>query len=99
MKTKVIAEGEKEAALYEKFVCYCKTGSGDLSKSISDANIKVPQVASDIEAAESKKAQLDEDVKAHQADRAAAKEAMQAAAAIREKEASAFAKEKSEDDA
>lgn len=32
MTKKVEAEGEKEQELYHKFMCYCKTGTGDLEK-------------------------------------------------------------------
>ena len=31
MTAKITAEGEKEDALYQKFVCYCKNNKGDLS--------------------------------------------------------------------
>jgi len=94
MQKKVTAEGEKEQALYDKFMCYCKNGGGDLSKSIGDANTKVPQLGSDIEEGIAKKKQLDEDLKQHQVDRSAAKAAMAEASSIRDKEHSAFSKEK-----
>jgi len=96
MQKKVEAEGEKEKELFEKYMCYCKTSGGDLQKSISDANTKVPQLQSDIEEGEAKKKQLDADVKQAQTDRAAAKEAMAQATALREKEAAAYAKASSE---
>merc|ERR1719238_476342 len=51
MQKKVQAEGEKEKDLFDKFMCYCKNSGGDLSKSISDAETKVPQVGSDIKEA------------------------------------------------
>merc|ERR1719262_65115 len=73
MEKKVVAEGEKEKELFEKYMCYCKNSGGDLSKSIGDAETKIPQLGSDIKEAEAKKAQLDEDLKQHQADRSAAK--------------------------
>merc|ERR1719472_593899 len=85
MQKKVEAEGEKEAELFEKYMCYCKTSGGDLAKSISDAGTK--------------KKQLDEDIKQHQADRSAAKTAMAEATALRKKEADAYAKESAEDSA
>jgi len=94
MQKKVTAEGEKEQALYDKFMCYCKNGGGDLSKSIGDANTKVPQLGSDIEEGIAKKKQLDEDLKQHQVDRSAAKAAMAEASSIRDKEHSSFSKEK-----
>jgi len=94
MQKKISAEAKKESELYEKFMCYCKNGAGDLSASIAGANTKVPQLQSDIEASTAQLAQLKEDLKTHQADRSSAKDAMAKASSIREKEAKAFAKEK-----
>jgi len=99
MEKKVKAEGEKEEELFEKFMCYCKNGDKALAKSIADAEGKAPELASDIEAAESQVAQYKGDLKQHQTDRHAAKEAMAAAKAVREKEAATFAAFKSEADA
>jgi len=99
MQKKVEAEGEKEKELFEKYMCYCKNSGGDLSKSIGDAETKIPTLEADIKEGEAKKKQLDEDLKQHQADRSAAKKAMADATALREKEAAAYAKEASEDGA
>merc|ERR1719454_2423727 len=96
MQKKVEAEGEREKELFEKFMCYCQTGSGDLGKSISDAETKIPQLEADIKEGESKKKQLEEDLKQHRADRTAAKAAMAEAKAVRTKEAAAYAKVSSE---
>jgi chromosome segregation ATPase len=97
MVKKVQAEGEKEKELFDKYMCYCKTSGGDLGKSISDAETKIPELDSDIKESEAKKTQLKEDLKQHQADRSAAKEAMASATALREKEAAEYAKVSSED--
>jgi len=96
MQKKVIAEGEKETALFGKYMCYCKNSGGDLGKSIGDADTKIPQLGADIGEAEAKLAQLKEDLKQHQVDRSAAKAAVAAASALRNKESSAYAKEESE---
>eukprot|EP00929_Paragymnodinium_shiwhaense_P000200 TRINITY_DN100446_c0_g1_i1.p1 TRINITY_DN100446_c0_g1~~TRINITY_DN100446_c0_g1_i1.p1 ORF type:complete len:719 (-),score=289.05 TRINITY_DN100446_c0_g1_i1:98-2254(-) len=96
MAKKVAAEGEKEKELYEKFNCYCKTGTRDLEESISLNNAKVPALQSDIEAAESSVAKLKEDLKAHAADRSAAEKAMADATGIREKEHAKFVEESTE---
>merc|ERR1719398_630491 len=80
-------------------MCYCKTSGGDLSKSIADAGVKIPQLEADIKEGEAKKTQLDEDIKQAQTDRSAAKTAMADATALRKKEADAYAKESSEDKA
>merc|ERR1719456_512621 len=99
MVKKVEAEGEKEKELFEKYMCYCKNSGGDLAKSISDAETKIPELEADIKEGEAKKKQLDEDLKQHQVDRSAAKAAMADATALRKKEAAAYAKESSEDGA
>jgi hypothetical protein len=98
MQKKVEQEGEKEKDLYQKFMCYCKTGGGDLGSSISAAEDKIPSVTSDIEAAEAKMSQAKETLKQAQVDRAAAKGAMADATALREKEAKTYADYKSEAD-
>jgi len=99
MQRKVTEEGEKERELYDKFVCHCKNGKGELDASIAGAEGKVSNLGSEIKASEEKKVQLDEDLKQAQVDRSAAKDAMAEATGIREKEAAAFAAEKSELDA
>jgi len=98
MQKKVTAEGGREKELYEKFMCYCKTGGGDLGGSISAAETKVPAVSSDIESSEQRLTQTKSDLQGAMEDRAAAKKAMAEATALRKKEAGAFAAEKSEYD-
>merc|ERR1719440_1227970 len=90
--SKVEAEGKKEEAAFEKFMCYCKNSGGDLQESIDNANTKIPELESAIEAAASKKAQLEKDVEEHQNDRASAETAMAEATEVREKEKAAFDK-------
>merc|ERR1719454_541243 len=99
MQKKVDAEGEKEKELYDKFMCYCKTGGGDLTASITAADTKVPAVSSDITTSEELKVQTEADLKSAQEDRSAAKAAMADATALREKEATAFATTKADYDA
>jgi len=94
IQKKVAAEGEKEEEMFEKYMCYCKTGAGDLEKSIAAADTKIAEVSSAVEEAAAKKQQLDADLVAHKADREAAKAAMAEATSLREKEAAEFAKVK-----
>jgi len=98
MQKKVTAEGEAEAELYAKFMCYCKTGTEDLEASIAAAEAKGPALASAIEAAEGKLAQAKEDLKSAKVGREEAKKAAAEAEAIRAKEAAAFASYKAEAD-
>lgn len=94
MQAKVTEEGEKELALYDKYMCYCKTAGGDLAASIASAGDSISDLGNKIKAAEEQKVVLEEELKTAQADRTAAKTAMAEATAIREKEAAAFAAEK-----
>jgi len=94
MQAKVQEEGEKELALYDKYMCYCKTAGGDLQGSIASAEDSISELGGKIKAAEEQMVVLKEELKTAQADRAAAKAAMAEATAIREKEAAAYAAEK-----
>jgi len=96
MQKKVTAEGEKEQALFDKFMCYCKNADSTLGKSIGDAETKIPEVATAIEEGAAKKVQLEDEVKSAISGRAEAKDAIAKATALREKEAAAFKKESGE---
>jgi outer membrane murein-binding lipoprotein Lpp len=61
-----------------RFDCYCRNGAGELSKSVSEAEAKMPMLGSDISEGEAKKKQLVEDLKNHRSARSAAKSAMEA---------------------
>jgi len=98
MQKKVQQDGKDEEELYDKFMCYCKTGGAELGASISGANTKIPAVTSEIETSEAKLAQAKQDLKQAQADRSAAKDAMGEATALREKEAAEYASYKSDSD-
>jgi len=99
MQKKIEEEGAREAELFKKFDCYCKTGSGDLSASIGAAEEKIPAVSSDIEGAEAKLAGATSTLKKSKADRSAAKTAIAEATALRGKEASTFAEFKADHEA
>jgi len=92
MQKKVEAEGKKEEELFEKFMCYCKNGKGALEASIESAKQKNEQLMSSIEETAASLKQAKADLKTAQESRAAAKEAVAKATALREKEASQFAK-------
>jgi len=94
LQKKVEKEGERDLALFNKYMCYCKNSDGSLQKSIADATAKVPEVSSAISEAEEKNTQLKAAVAKAQTDRDSAKKAIEEATAIREKAAGAFAEEK-----
>jgi len=89
---KVTEEGEKEKALFDKFMCYCKTAGGDLEASITAGTAKIASLEDLLKTGKAKMEQLEADLKEHEASRTEAKAAMAEATALREKEAAAFAK-------
>jgi len=91
LKDKVASEAEKEEDLYNKYMCYCKTGAATLADSVGAAETKSPELSAAITESSAQKAQLEEDLVNHKADRKAAKTSMAEATAIREKEAATFA--------
>merc|ERR1719510_36048 len=99
MQKQVIAEGEKEEELFKKFMCYCKSGSGNLRDSISAAEAKIGELATELTKATEQKVQLEEGLEQDKNDRAAAKKQMADATAQRNKEAATYADMKAEADA
>jgi len=96
MQKKIDAEGERDKKLFDKFMCYCQTGAGDLEKSIKEAETKLPAVTSALQEAKSQKEQLEGDLEGHKQARSDSESALSEASALREKEAKAFAKEAGE---
>merc|ERR1719191_2007681 len=63
MVKKIEAEGKKETEIHEKYMCYCQTSDETLSKSIEEAETKIPQLESSIKEAKETKLKLDEEIK------------------------------------
>jgi septal ring factor EnvC (AmiA/AmiB activator) len=98
MQTKITAEGAKKQKAYDQYMCYCNNADGTLGASISAAQTKIPQVESAIKEGAAMKKQLEAELKDAQVGRVNAKDAIAEATALREKEAAAFAKTKSDAD-
>jgi len=95
MQKKIEEEGQAKEALFDKFMCYCKTGDDDLKKSIAAAEDRIPQLESSIEQATALQQQLKEALKQHKEDRMEAKKASETAEALNDKESKAFAQDSS----
>merc|ERR1740130_1205370 len=96
---KIAAEGANKEKMFDHYMCYCNNADGTLGKSISDAETKIPQVASSIAEGAATKKQLEADHKAAQVSRVEAKDAIAKAEAIRSKDANTYAKLKADADA
>jgi len=99
MEKKVVAEGEKQDELFEKFMCYCKNSGDGLAKGVAEAQARIPELEAGIEEATGKLAQFKSDIKSHKADREAAETAVAEATEIRNKEKSEYEKQNEEDSA
>jgi len=99
MEKKVVAEGEKQDELFEKFMCYCKSSGDGLAKGVAEAKVRIPELESGIEEGTGKLAQFKADIKSHKADRQTAEEAVAEATGIRKKEKSDYDKQSEEDSA
>jgi len=93
MQNKIETEGKKEKELFDKFMCYCTNGRGQLEDSVEAAETKIPKVESDIKELGAEVVQLSADIEKAKVDRADAKAAIAEATGLREKEAAAYAKE------
>jgi len=90
MRKEIEAEGEKEKVLFDKFMCFCDNGAGDLLKAASDADAQNKAATAQLEQDSAEKAQLEEDIKTHTTDLEAATMDLEEATTIREKEKSEF---------
>jgi hypothetical protein len=86
MQKEIEAEGEKEKDLYEKFECFCKKGTENMSKEAEEAAAKIEEITAQKKADEAEKQSLEGDLRQHKTDRATAKEDLAKATKIREKE-------------
>merc|ERR1719375_960452 len=96
MQKKVEEAGRTELVLFDRYMCYCKTGLAELEKSVKDAEEKIPQLEGDIEEAVSTVAQLTEELKQHKTDKAEAQTTVEKATAVRNKEHTEFETESNE---
>eukprot|EP00746_Dinoflagellata_sp_MGD_P000288 gnl/MRDRNA2_/MRDRNA2_100510_c0_seq1.p1 gnl/MRDRNA2_/MRDRNA2_100510_c0~~gnl/MRDRNA2_/MRDRNA2_100510_c0_seq1.p1 ORF type:complete len:769 (-),score=251.18 gnl/MRDRNA2_/MRDRNA2_100510_c0_seq1:91-2397(-) len=86
MQKSVEEEGLKEKELYDKFMCYCQTTEAQLATSIETATSKVAELESGIQEGVATKNQLDQEVAGHKADREQATKAVAEATSMRDKE-------------
>jgi len=96
MQKKISAEADKEQAMFDKFMCYCKNSDSTLAGSIASGENKVTELDSAIKAHTAQKAQLEQDLKDAITSRAEAKAAMKSATAVREKENKVYSTEAAE---
>merc|ERR1719379_3111151 len=96
MQKEIEAEGAKEKELFDKFMCYCSSNNGELTKAVADAKATVEEMTAKLKSEEAEKAQTAQELIDHKKDRESAKEDMAEATMTREKEANEFAELKAD---
>lgn len=91
MKKEVEVEGEKEAALYKKFQCYCKGNDGELNEDAKKAQVAIETNNAAATEKTGLKKRTVQELKQHKIDREEATAALAQATALRKKEAAAYA--------
>jgi len=91
MQKTVEAEGEKEKALFENFMCYCNNGAGSLDGAIAQSAAAIDALTGKVEGESAQKSQMQQEVAQHKTDREEAEKTIKESTAMRGKEASEFA--------
>merc|ERR1719240_943245 len=72
MQKEIEAEGAKDKELYEKFMCFCTGGEGELKKAVADAATQIETLSSQEKEQTATKLGLEGDLVKHKADRSSA---------------------------
>merc|ERR1719399_93128 len=91
MQKELEEEGAKEKEMFEKFMCYCGSNTGDLASAIETAKASIESLGAKLKSEEAEKVQLAQELVEHKKDREGAKADLAEATSLREKEASEFA--------
>jgi hypothetical protein len=86
MQKEIEADGKKEEAAFDKFMCYCDGNSGSMADSNSKSKQMVETLTAKFASLKAEKSQMDQELKGHQDSRAAAKQDLSKAENIRNKE-------------
>merc|ERR1719213_523707 len=62
MKAELVADGKKEAEMYDKMVCWCETNEKEKTKAIADGEAKDKDLVAEIEERVGKSAELYTDI-------------------------------------
>merc|ERR1719456_883678 len=90
MQKEIEESGAKEKALFDKFMCYCQGGTGDLKKAIADASAQAEELTAKLNSETAEKAQTAQELIDHKKDREGAGADIEEATVIREKELAEF---------
>merc|ERR1719160_1279099 len=90
MQKELEREGEIEKEIFEKALCACEGGEGELTKVIDDSNAAIEEFTAKVASGEAEKAQLKQDVIDHKTTEEEATKELDQATVLREKDYKAF---------
>jgi septal ring factor EnvC (AmiA/AmiB activator) len=90
LQKEIEAEGEKEEDLYNKFQCYCKGNTDNLSTAGTEAAAQIEALSAKVKQETAEKKQVGEELAQHKKERTSAKQDLEKATKIREKEHTAY---------
>jgi chromosome segregation ATPase len=96
MRAELVAEADKEAEMYDKMVCWCETNEKEKTGAVAEAEGRIGDLMSEMEARAAAKGELSTKITAMKAQIAEDTESLKTATAMREKEAAAFSNEEKE---
>eukprot|EP00746_Dinoflagellata_sp_MGD_P160270 gnl/MRDRNA2_/MRDRNA2_86904_c0_seq1.p1 gnl/MRDRNA2_/MRDRNA2_86904_c0~~gnl/MRDRNA2_/MRDRNA2_86904_c0_seq1.p1 ORF type:complete len:699 (-),score=249.03 gnl/MRDRNA2_/MRDRNA2_86904_c0_seq1:205-2154(-) len=96
MQKEIEEQGAKEKELFDKFMCYCSGGTGELEAAIDKASATIDESSAKLKAETAEKSQTAQELIQHKTDRETATSDLEEATMLREKEAAAFAEEKAD---
>merc|ERR1719160_2180805 len=83
-------EGEVEKEIFDKAICACENGEGELNKVIDDSSAAIEELTAKISGAEAETTQLKQDVAAHKTSVTTATSDLSEATMLRDKEHKKF---------
>jgi hypothetical protein len=96
MQMELSAEGDKEAEMYDKMVCWCETSEKEKTKAVADAEAKESSLEAELNGRQARFGTLATDIDQAKVDIAELTDALKKATAIREKGAEEFRAEETD---
>lgn len=93
MQKEIEVEHGKQKELFDKFMCYCNAGTGELNRSIEEMKAKIVALTAKAESESAEKTQTEQELAGHKSDREGATHDLQTATNLRSKEQAEYESE------
>jgi len=96
MQKEIEGEGAKEKELFDKFMCYCQNGQGELATAIDKSAAAIEEFSAKLKSETAEKSSTAQALITHKQDREAATSDLEEATMLREKEKAAYEETKAD---